>query len=172
MDSILYLVFNFVVYGYLGWGLENVFSYFVHGKVQEEGFLYSPFKPMYAFAMSILIYLNSIFKNNLILLFMCLIIPTSIEFITGVIMRYYFNKDYWDYSKVKHNYKGIICLEFSLYWTLLSFFTIKIIQPFIIDKVFEIFNLVWIIVLPVQIILLLIDFIMTLRRFIAYKKII
>ena len=44
MDLLLYYGFIFVVYGYLGWGLENLFSYCVSGHRQEEGFLYSYFK--------------------------------------------------------------------------------------------------------------------------------
>ena len=93
MNLILYLAFNFCIYGYLGWALENLFSYFVNGKMQEEGFLNSPFKPMYAFAMTMLIYFNKRIDNDFILLLLCLVIPTAVEFITGIIMRYYFNKD-------------------------------------------------------------------------------
>ena len=68
MNLILYLAFNFCIYGYLGWALENLFSYFVNGKMQEEGFLNSPFKPMYAFAMTMLIYFNKRIDNDFILL--------------------------------------------------------------------------------------------------------
>ena len=64
MNLILYLAFNFCIYGYLGWALENLFSYFVNGKMQEEGFLNSPFKPMYAFAMTMLIYFNKRIDND------------------------------------------------------------------------------------------------------------
>lgn len=171
MDFILYLAFNFTIYGYLGWCLENAFSYFTRGSMQKDGFLYSPFKPMYALAMMILIYLNTVVKSNFILLIFCLVIPTTIEFITGVMMRNAFNKDYWDYSKAKYNYKGIICLEFSLYWVLLAFLTVKIIQPFIIDKVFKILAPVWLIILPIQVTVLVEDFLMTVRRFSIHKKI-
>ena len=43
MDLLLYYGFIFVSYGYLGWGLENLFSYYVHGHRQEEGFLHGYF---------------------------------------------------------------------------------------------------------------------------------
>ena len=172
MDLLLYYGFNFAIYGYLGWGLENLFSFYVHGHRQEEGFLYSYFKPMYAFAMTILIYLNKEIHNYLLMLLLCLVIPTVIEFITGVLMRNYFNKDYWDYSEVRFNYKGIICLGFSIYWMALSFFAIKIIQPFIIDYIFKLFIPLWKVLLPIQIIVLIVDFVLTLRRFSLKKKII
>lgn len=172
MNFNLYLVFNFFIYGYLGWVLENVFSYFTKGKMQEDGFLYSPFKPMYAFAMTVLIYLNSTINNYFIILLLCLVVPTSIELITGLIMRYYFRKDYWDYSKVKYNFKGIICLDFSIYWIALSFFTLKVIQPLIIDNLFNKFNFIWVIIIPLQGFVLLMDFVMTLKKFNLNKRII
>lgn len=170
MNLILYLAFNFCIYGYLGWALENLFSCFVNGKMQEEGFLNSPFKPMYAFAMTMLIYFNKRIDNDFILLLLCLVIPTAVEFITGIIMRYYFNKDYWDYSKIKLNFKGIICLDFSLYWVLLSFFVLKTIQQFIIDNIYRIFSSALIVIVPLQIAIILIDFIMTIRKFNIQKK--
>ena len=170
MNLILYLAFNFCIYGYLGWALENLFSYFANGKMEEEGFLNSPFKPMYAFAMTMLIYFNKRIDNDFILLLLCLVIPTAVEFITGIIMRYYFNKDYWNYSKIKLNFKGIICLDFSLYWVLLSFFVLKTIQPFIIDNAYRIFASALIVIVPLQIFIILIDFIMTIRKFNLHKK--
>ena len=172
MDLLLYYGFIFVVYGYLGWGLENPFSYCVSGHRQEEGFFYSYFKPMYAFAVTILIYINNTLHNFWILLVGAFIIPTAIEFITGVIMRYYFKKDYWDYSKQKLNYKGLVCLEFSFYWMLLVFFTIGVIQPFILDYIFKFLKPIWKIVLPVQMIVLMFDFILTVNRFKFKRKII
>ena len=41
-------LYNFFIYGFLGWILENVFSYAVTGHYKEEGFLIGPFKPMYS----------------------------------------------------------------------------------------------------------------------------
>ena len=40
MDLLLYFTFNFFIYGFIGWILENCFSYFKTGHMQKEGFLY------------------------------------------------------------------------------------------------------------------------------------
>ena len=32
-------LYNFFIYGFLGWILENVFSYFKKGHMQKEGFV-------------------------------------------------------------------------------------------------------------------------------------
>ena len=44
---IVYLTLSFFLYGFIGWIIENVFSYFTKGHFQEDGFLWGPFKPMY-----------------------------------------------------------------------------------------------------------------------------
>jgi uncharacterized protein len=45
-----------------------------------------------------------------------LIFTTGIEFITGSIFLKFKHSHLWDYSMYAHNYKGLICLRFSLYW--------------------------------------------------------
>ncbi|WP_236877008.1 putative ABC transporter permease [Clostridioides difficile] len=40
-------------------------------------------------------------------------------------MKVYFNKVYWDYSDYKYNSRGIVCLKFSVYWTILTFFRVQ-----------------------------------------------
>ena len=62
-------LYNFFIYGFLGWILENVFSYAITGHYKEEGFLIGPFKPMYAIAMAWIIQLHNAFPNKIFLLF-------------------------------------------------------------------------------------------------------
>lgn len=80
---------------------------------------------MYAIAMSIIIEVSRFIDPNNIfaLLLLCLVVPTVVEYITGILMKVYFNKVYWDYSDYKYNSRGIVCLKFlyiGLYWHLLE----------------------------------------------------
>ena len=53
-------LYNFFIYGFIGWIIENAFCYYVNGHFQYDGFLKGPFKPMYAIAMAwILNYINA-----------------------------------------------------------------------------------------------------------------
>lgn len=165
IDFIMYFLFNFFLYGFIGWIIENVYCYFKNKHFQEEGFLNSPFKPMYAFAMAIIISVYSINPNTYGLVLMCMVIPTSIEYITGVLMKHYFNKEYWDYSKVKFNFQGIICARFSVYWTLLTFVGVRYIQPYIINSLYELIMPIWIGLAPTLLLGLLIDDIYTIKAF-------
>ena len=60
-----YFMFNFFLYGMIGWIIEEIYCFAVTGHFQEDGFLYGPFKPMYAIAMSILILLQDTFINSM-----------------------------------------------------------------------------------------------------------
>lgn len=160
-------LYNFFIYGFIGWIIENVFSYYIHGHFQKDGFLKGPFKPMYAIAMSWILELYKVLPNIMLLIIISFIIPTSVEYITGFLMRRFFHKDYWDYSKEKYNYEGIICLRFSLIWVLLSIIDVKIIHPYFIYEIYNLLNEIWPILSILFISALCIDEILT---FIDFRK--
>ena len=160
-------LYNFFIYGFIGWIIENIFSYYIHGHFQKDGFLKGPFKPMYAIAMAWIIELYKALPNIMFLILISFIIPTSVEYITGFLMRRFFNKDYWDYSKEKYNYEGIICLRFSLIWVLLSIIAVKIIHSYFIYEIYKLLNQIWPILSILCILAFCIDEILT---FIDFRK--
>ncbi|MEN8078283.1 putative ABC transporter permease [Clostridioides difficile] len=159
-------IYNFFIYGFIGWVIENLFSYYINKRFQEDSFLRGPFKPMYAIAMAWIIELNKAFPNIIFLVFISMLIPTTVEYITGLLMRKVFNKDYWDYCNEKFNYKGIICLRFSIAWVALSIIDVKIIHPYFIHKIYSLISVIWPSIAISLIILLIIDEVITLRSFI------
>lgn len=160
-------LYNFFIYGFIGWIIENIFSYYIHGHFQKDGFLKGPFKPMYAIAMAWILELYNVLPNIMFLIIISFIIPTSVEYITGFLMRRFFHKDYWNYSKEKYNYEGIICLRFSLIWVLLSSIAVKIIHPYFIYEIYNLLNEIWPILSILFISALCIDEILT---FIDFRK--
>ncbi len=48
------------------------------------------------------------------------LIITTGELVTGCICNLWLGLDVWDYSDVRYNLLGQICLRYSLYWALLS----------------------------------------------------
>ncbi|WP_346930782.1 putative ABC transporter permease [Clostridium sp.] len=172
ISFLLYFIFNFFFYGFVGWIIENLFCYCTRGHFQKDGFLSGPFKPMYAIAMSILVLIESTLNINAYFLIpLCFIIPTVVEYITGIIMRNNFNKNYWDYSELKYNFKGIICLEFSMAWTILAFVGVKYLQ-IVVNQVYEIIYPIWPVCSTILIIILFIDEIITLKEFKDKRRVI
>ena len=130
MYLLFYMTFNFIIYSFMGWIIEEVYSYVTVKKIKKEGFLKGPVKPMYGIASTILILYNQILDiDGIPLVLLCFLIPTTVEYISGYVLKHVFNKTYWDYSNLKYNIHGFVTLRFSLYWTLLSFIGVYFLQP-------------------------------------------
>lgn len=66
-----------------------------------------------------------------------MMIITSIELFTGVIVNMIFHWNVWDYSEQKYNVMGQICLSYSLLWSVLSLLCVyldNIIRKYIFDE--------------------------------------
>lgn len=57
-------------------------------------------------------------------LFICTVIITTLEYITGIIVNIIMRLNVWDYSELPLNLSGQICLIFSIAWYFLSFVAI------------------------------------------------
>ena len=120
---------------------------------------------MYGIAITILILYNQILDiDGIPLLLLCFLIPTTVEYISGYMLKHIFNKIYWDYSHLKYNIHGFVTLKFSLYWTLLSFIGIYFLQPAVYN-IYKEFEKNLIIVVCFFSIILIIDLFLTLQHF-------
>ncbi|WP_160683538.1 putative ABC transporter permease [Clostridium sp. C2-6-12] len=130
MELIIYLIFNFILYSFLGWGIEEAYSFIITGELKKDGFLNGPFKPMYGIAFTYLILCNEVLGiTGFPLVILCFLIPTTVEYISGCALKYIFDESYWDYSDFKYNLHGFITIKFSIYWTGLSYIGIHFLQP-------------------------------------------
>ncbi|WP_413307163.1 putative ABC transporter permease [Bacillus sp. 1P10SD] len=123
------IVFYFTVYSFIGWLLENSYSYFTKKYFFKENFLYGPFKPMYGFAPLLLVYLITPATHGAIVLLLCVMIPTIVEYVSGALLQKLFHKQWWDYSDTPLQLHGHICLPFSICWGLLSFICLQWVHP-------------------------------------------
>lgn len=128
--NIYYLFLCFAIYAFLGWVLETIYAAVKKGKFINRGFLNGPFCPIYGFGVVLLIMFLKPFMSNLPILFISSLVLTSLlEYFTGYVLETLFHSTWWDYNDRKFNIKGRICLEFSIYWGLLSTFILRIIHP-------------------------------------------
>lgn len=149
MTIISFTLFNFILYSIVGWLIEGIYNYIITGKFKKEGFMKGPYKPMYGIAFTFLVLIDKYYNFNIIItLLLFFIIPTTVEFISGYLLKEVFNKQYWDYSKLKYNYKGLITLKFSFYWMILCYIGINFLQPVInniylsLEKFFRVTNFI------------------------------
>lgn len=128
--NIYYLFLCFTIYAFLGWVLETIYATIKKGYFINRGFLNGPFCPIYGFGTVFLIIFLKPFMNNIFMLFIFSAILTSLlEYFTGYLLETLFHSSWWDYNNRKYNIKGRVCLEFSIYWGLLSIFILRIIHP-------------------------------------------
>ena len=138
MESVItYILFDFIIYSFAGWIIEKLYHYHVEKNFKKKGFLIGPYKPLYGIAMTILVVCKEIFYlNDALILTLCFIIPSVVEYISGYLLRRFFNENYWDYSNSKFNIKGIVTLTFSMYWWGLSIIGVYLVNPVIHNYIF------------------------------------
>lgn len=150
------VAFVFMVFSCLGWVLELFFRRFVSQKKWvNPGFLKGPYLPIYGIGVVMLtgyIFLMLIWKDcfsneilfDVVIVLGIGVLMTLIELIGGLIFIQGMNIRLWDYSNRKFNYKGIICLEFSLIWTALgAVFYFFLFDP-IVNMIIHFLSLKWI----------------------------
>ena len=123
------IILYFIIYSFLGWCLESVYKTIIFKKVTNSGFLYGPFCPMYGIAAVLMIVLGS-FSSNIFVIFIISFLWFSVwEYIVAVILEKLFKTKYWDYSDLKFNIHGRVCLKNSIYWGVLGVILIFVLQP-------------------------------------------
>ena len=135
--AFLALTFLFMVGSMVGWVIELFFRRFISNKNPERkwinpGFLVGPCLPLYGFGlaalfvMPIIPYIGRDYSEGMSVLQIVLtiiamgVMMTLIEYIAGLIFIKGMKIMLWDYSDEPFNLQGIICLRFSLIWTLLA----------------------------------------------------
>lgn len=165
MTDSWYFLFNFFLYGILGWGFEQLYAYLLTGQMKKEGMISSPFKIRYALWMSFLILIKDTFLLTPLALFpLCLIIPTIVEYLSGIIARYLFHYDFWDYSMLKYNVQGLICPQFSMIWVMLAFIGVQYFQPIIVHPFINQNFSSWFVICPFVCIAFMTDEILTILK--------
>ncbi len=130
-------LFIFCLFSVVGWILELTYRSITNKKFVNPGFMSGCVVPIYGFGSVIMYLLCNLFSSinsnyKIIIIFiLSVILLTALEFLSGFILLKYFNLRLWDYSKCKYNYKGFICIEFSMIWGLLALLFYLFIYPYI-----------------------------------------
>jgi|SRR3989339_962127 len=126
----MYELFWIILSGFVGGGiLETAYRSYWSGKLIKPKLINIQ---MYVFTSVFLYYLYILELNLLYVIISILIFTTGIEYLTGTIYFKHTGNMPWDYSKERFNYRGIICLKFSIYWLAVSLGYIYIIIPAIL----------------------------------------
>lgn len=124
MSYVVEFLFVFAFCCTAGWVLEVIYRSIESKSFINPGFMSGCCLPIYG-AGGLALYMLCLPANSLIsepglrlaaIFIGGSIVMTVIEFIGGTLALKIYNLKLWDYSDRKFNYKGLICLRFSIYW--------------------------------------------------------
>lgn len=164
------LLLYFFTYSFLGWILETVFCILTLGVFNKRGFLYGPVCPIYGFGAIILIEsLKKIKTNTVGKFFISMIAFTTFEYVVSVVLESLFGLRWWDYTGEPFNFQGRISLAYSIAWGIIGTIFVEKIHPFLkkqLEKLtIKIPHKVQVILLNVFLVIILIDFVMSITRY-------
>lgn len=172
MEKLIYIIMLFFVYSFLGWLMEVMLSLFQNHKFINRGFFIGPICPIYGFGgVAIYTLLNKYMKDPIILFLMSVIICSVLEYFTSYIMEKIFKNRWWDYSDMKYNINGRICLECAIPFGFGACFLMYIVNP-LLSTIFNSISInVWKVILIVLLLILLVDLIISFKIIINLKNI-
>ena len=147
MNNLLVLAFLFYGGSLIGWVLEFFFRNLISHDGPKTaffinpGFCQGPYLPIYGIGTVVMFIISYLCKEVLhytsfipIILIIGFFM-TLIELIGGYLLLKYMNLRLWDYRKFKGNFKGYICPQFALIWTLLGAIFYLLIYPYCINGI-------------------------------------
>lgn len=124
----LFLIFCF--WSFIGWCVEVVDMTYETGEYQNRGFLNMPICPIEGLGMVMVILFFRGIKDTFVPLFLAsTALCTGFELFVGWGMEKLFHARWWDYSHMKFNYKGYICLRNSIFFGAGCVFCVRVVEP-------------------------------------------
>jgi len=131
--DILNILFSFSLFSIFGWMLEVSYRSVRDKRFVNPGLLKGPYLILYGTGALILMGAVSLLQGSQVSTkaLAYFVVTTGFELGSGFIAQYFFQTRLWDYSDQRFNYKGHICLKFSIYWILLAFaFEYFVLPPY------------------------------------------
>ena len=180
--TVYQMLWFFMIYSVLGWVIEVAFHAVTLGKVVNRGFLNGPLCPVYG--SGVLMVLAVVYIDGKIfgfetelenastagLFVIGIIFATLIELIAGFVLDKLFHARWWDYSEMKFNLNGYICLEFSIIWGLAIAFVLRVVQPVFRNFVDWIPKFAGWLMLAVMYVVFLLDIVITVLTVLKFNR--
>ena len=189
LDASIY----FFIYAFLGWCLEVGFNRLKRKTWVNRGFLNGPLCPIYGVGVLLIIWivevssnllginmisglqmaglaLHALILNAFTLFLLITLITTLLELVTGAVLEMLFMTKWWDYSDNLFNFKGYICLRFSLAWGCAGCLVLFVLHPLIVWCVSLLNAFQSQLILSALLSLFTIDMLATIKALIDFRK--
>ena len=126
----------FIIYAVAGWICEVTLQLIQKHKLAGRGFLIGPYCPIYGCgAILITLCLTPFNEHPIGLFILAMVLCGSLEYATSFIMEKAFNARWWDYSNMRFNINGRICLETLVPFGIAGLLIIYVFNPFLISMI-------------------------------------
>lgn len=115
-DGMFKYLFIFALFSVIGWILELIYRSYKSKKIINPGFMNGCVVPLYGCGAVIMTFVCKLTNNLVLLFFVAMLLLTTLEFVTGILLEKLFHIKLWDYTRYKLNYKGLICVRFAIIW--------------------------------------------------------
>ena len=96
----------------------------------DSGLLYLPLSPIYGIGgVALTLFLFPYIQQPILMFLVGMAVGTVLEYVASWVMEKLFGTMFWDYSDKPLNIHGRVCLEYSIYWGLLSLLVLYILEP-------------------------------------------
>lgn len=120
------LLWLFFVYSFLGWMIETVVAAGKQKRFVNRGFYSGPMCFVYGVSAVLMTVVLPELYGNIILQFLgCTVLATTVEWFTGKLLERITGKRWWDYSAIRWNFDGYICLPYSILWGILGVLALR-----------------------------------------------
>lgn len=126
------LIWLFFCTSFLGWVLETVSAATKQRRFANRGIVNAPLCVIYGVAsVTITVFCQELY--GVWLFAESAILATVIEWIAGHLIERMYHERWWDYSKIKWNLDGYVCLPISLVWGVMSCVMMRWGNPVLVD---------------------------------------
>lgn len=130
MQFLLDLLWYFVIFSFFGWVASSFRSLLLEKKFSNNGFLTSPFCPMYGFSAVICYAALKQFENSKLILFIgSTLILSALMVVVGVLVEKTLKFKPWDFSSSKFSIGNYITFPYALFLGLLGMLLVGLIIP-------------------------------------------
>lgn len=162
----------FIIFSFLGWCLEVLYGRVVLKRFVNRGFLVGPLCPLYGTGCVLLYSILKGYSDDPIMLMLAAMAVCSIlEYLTSYVMEKLFKTRWWDYSNMKFNINGRICLEMIIPFGLLGLLVVNFLYPTALMLLDKLPNAAIYIIAGIIIVILLIDLCISFRVILRFKNV-
>ncbi len=134
MYKISLLFMQFLIFSMLGYVAEMITCCVVNKKLTNRGFLCGPVIPIYGFGcLSMLLVLQPYKENPFLIFILAVLLTTSLEYLTSYLLEKIFHNKWWDYSYLKYNINGRICLRNAILFGIGGLIIIYLVGPWVVN---------------------------------------